>query len=44
MISFNFNFLEGSRDFKPSTCFPACFSKAFAKGEYAKLAGSIIYL
>ena len=34
--------LEIFKDFKVSTCFFVSFSKAFPKGEYAKLACSII--
>ena len=36
--------LEMFRDFKASTCFSVCFSKAFPKGEYVNLASSIICL
>ena len=31
-------------DFKASTCFFVCFSKAFLKGEYINMACSIIWL
>ena len=33
--------LKRSRDFKASTWFSVCFSKAFTKGEYANIACSI---
>ena len=34
--------LERFRDFKASTCFSVCFSKAFPKGEQLSLAFSTI--
>ena len=36
--------LERFKDFKASTCFCFCFSKAFPKGEYINLPFSIIFL
>ena len=33
-----------SRDYRAPTCFTACFSKAFPKGEYANLVCSVICL
>ena len=36
--------LEGFRDFIEPNCFSVCFPRAFAKGEYANLASSIICL
>ena len=36
------NLLERSKDSIAPTCFSVCFLKAFPKGEYAELTGSII--
>ena len=36
--------LKGFKDFKVSTCFSVCLSKAFTKGEYINVAYSIIWL
>ena len=43
-VLIHFFLLEMSRDYRAPTCFTACFSKAFPKGEYANSVCSVICL